>query len=270
MDKFPARLHVLIARKANYAVVIRRGPSDEVCTVGWDIKRNKFSLGQWLKGRIYERRSDLSPDGRHMIYFAMNGKWESETGGSWTAISKTPYLKAIGLWGKGDCWNGGGLFVANKQYWVNHGYGHSVMRKPRGLSEVSDVDLKCSRGNECLGVYFPRLVRDGWRLIDQGQEVTCFEKSFDEHWRLKKMANETINHPVGKGCYYDEHELYNIVTKQSLRFPDWEWADVKRGHIYWADKGKLFQGMVEEDGLCNIKELYDFNDMEFEPIRAPY
>jgi cytochrome bd-type quinol oxidase subunit 2 len=30
-------------------------------------------VGQWLKGRIYERRSDLSPDGKHLIYFAMNG-----------------------------------------------------------------------------------------------------------------------------------------------------------------------------------------------------
>ena len=41
----------------------------------------------------------------------MNGHWGSETGGSWTAISKAPYLKALTLYGKGDCWNGGGLFA---------------------------------------------------------------------------------------------------------------------------------------------------------------
>ena len=161
MNKFPARIHVLIAREANFAIVIRRGPSDKVCTIGWEMKKNKFTIGQWLDGRIYERRSDLSPDGRYMIYFAMNGKWDSETKGSWTAISKTPYLKAIGLWGKGDCWNGGGLFVSNTQYWINHSAGHFIMQKPRGLSEISDVNLEYARGNECLGVYFPRLVRDG-------------------------------------------------------------------------------------------------------------
>jgi len=46
----------------------------------------------------------------------MNGKWESETKGAWTAISKTPYLKAISLFAKGDCWNGGGLFMTDKNF----------------------------------------------------------------------------------------------------------------------------------------------------------
>ena len=184
------------------------------------MKRNKFTVGQWLDGRIYERRSDLSPDGKYMIYFAMNGKWHSETKGSWTAISKTPYLKAIGLWGKGDCWNGGGLFVSNTQYWINHGYGHFIMQKPRGLNEVSEVNLEYAIGNECLGVYFPRLVRDGWKLIEKDQKVTGFQKVINENWQLKKRAYATINPPAGKGCYYDEHELYNIPTKKTLKFPD--------------------------------------------------
>jgi hypothetical protein len=71
---FPARLHVLMASQVPKAVVIRRGPAKSVCTVGWDRRSDRFELGQWLRGRIYERRADLSPDGRHLIYFAMNGK----------------------------------------------------------------------------------------------------------------------------------------------------------------------------------------------------
>src|SRR5947209_12822707 len=94
---FPARLHVLLAREAPYGVVIRRGPSRQVCTVGWDRQTDRFAVGQWLKGRIYERRCDLSPDGRFLLYFAMNGRWHSEAKGAWTAISRAPYLKAIGL-----------------------------------------------------------------------------------------------------------------------------------------------------------------------------
>ena len=70
---FPARLHVLLAGNSSQAVVIRRGPSKHVCVIGWDRSRDTFEEGQWLKGRIYERRCDLSPDGRHLIYFAMNG-----------------------------------------------------------------------------------------------------------------------------------------------------------------------------------------------------
>ena len=71
--------------------------------VALDRTTDKFQLGQWLHGRIYEPRSDLSPDGKHLIYFAINGHWEGEARGSWTAISRDPYLKAITLLAKGDC-----------------------------------------------------------------------------------------------------------------------------------------------------------------------
>jgi hypothetical protein len=97
MKTFPPRIHVLLAREAPLGVVIRRGPSKRVATFLWDRRHDEFSLGQWLKGRIYERRSDLSSDGKYLIYFAMNGKWRSETQGSWTAISRAPYLKALAL-----------------------------------------------------------------------------------------------------------------------------------------------------------------------------
>ena len=85
---FPARLHVLLASKAKVGLVIRRGPSKSVCTILWDQDHDTFRLGQWMRGRIYERRCDLSPDGTRFIYFAMNGRWQSDTKGSWTAISR--------------------------------------------------------------------------------------------------------------------------------------------------------------------------------------
>src|SRR5262245_42678668 len=123
--RFSARLHVLLARDTSFGLVIRRGPSKTVCTIGWDRKSDKFELGQWMRGRIYERRCDLSPDGRHFSYFAMNGKWSSRNRGSWTAISRVPYLKAIAMFKKGDCWNGGGLFLSKRKYWLNDGYRHT-------------------------------------------------------------------------------------------------------------------------------------------------
>ncbi len=69
-EPVPARLHVILAREAPKAVVFRRGPSGCVCTLGWDLETDTFTMGQWLRGRIYEYRSDLSPDGERMIYFA--------------------------------------------------------------------------------------------------------------------------------------------------------------------------------------------------------
>ena len=87
---FPARIHVLLASQAPVGLIIRRGPSKHTATVLWDRRRNTFEMGQWLKGRIYERRSDLSPDGKYFIYLAMNGKSDSEAKGAWTAPRPAP------------------------------------------------------------------------------------------------------------------------------------------------------------------------------------
>jgi hypothetical protein len=136
VEKFPARVHIILARKADYGVIIRRGPSKSVCIIGWDRRKDQFEIGQWMRGRIYERRCDLSPDGKHFIYFAMNGNWSSEVKGSWTAISRAPYLKAIGLWANGSGWNGGGLFMNDSSFWLNSfAFGHDEQQAPKTLRE---------------------------------------------------------------------------------------------------------------------------------------
>jgi hypothetical protein len=57
---FHPRVHILLASHAPLGVVIRRGPSKHVATMLWHRRHDEFQLGQWMKGRIYERRSDLS------------------------------------------------------------------------------------------------------------------------------------------------------------------------------------------------------------------
>ncbi len=110
-DKHPklaaTRLSVLLARKSPMAVIFRRGPSKSVAVISWDTERDEFRLGQWLKGRIYEHRCDLSPSGQKLIYFAANHRNPMRT---WTAVSRPPFLTALLLWPKGDTWDGGGSF----------------------------------------------------------------------------------------------------------------------------------------------------------------
>src|SRR5689334_6204370 len=101
------RIYFLLARKSPLAVIFRRGPSKQVAVITWDTERHEFFLGQWLKGRIYEHRCDLSPSGQKLIYFAAKYGTEMRT---WTAVSRPPFLTAIALWPKGDAWGRGGLF----------------------------------------------------------------------------------------------------------------------------------------------------------------
>ncbi len=291
MGFYPARIHVLMARESRDAVVIRRGPSKSVATIGWDRANDTFTLGQWLRGRIYERRSDISPDGRYFLYFAMNGKWHAESKGSWTALSRAPYLKAVGFWPKGDCWNGGGLFMSKKEYWLNAPCGIREERIPTSLTRRETYPFDCYFGGECPGVYYHQLMRDGWtmtacekhrRIVDgewkfhtlNRESLPChvgavFEKPLPHGWILRKLAYATCSRP-GRGCYFDEHELEHPELDEPIHCRDWEWADLDGGRLVWASQGRLYAGRIGKRGVTDDVMLHDFNGMHFEAISAPY
>jgi hypothetical protein len=285
MPPDPARVHIILARKADTAIIIRRGPSKSVCTIGWNLRNDTFQLGQWLKGRIYERRCDLSPDGKHFIYFVYKGK--SSVGDSFTAISKTPYLKAIGLWQNGSAWNGGGLFISDHTFWLNRFYiCHIEHLSPKGFKQQIEHPFKENYGGECPGVYYIRLQRDGWTLLRSApisedrstnlndilagvDHFTIFNKPLWNGWTLEKTAHVTIKRARGKSTYFDTHRLLH-PDKPAIDLPDWEWADAHKRRILYVKAGILFEGTLNKDGLTSEKPLRDFNDMTFQALKAPY
>ena len=274
MAKFPARIHVLLARDVPVGVVIRRGPAKSVAVLLWDRRNDHFRLGQWLRGRIYERRCDLSPDGEHLIYFAMKGKWSGEAKGSWTAISRAPFLKALAMFPKGDCWNGGGLWTGNGLYWLNDGYGHAVMHDVQYLRRDFNWHPSVNYGGECPGIYYHRLMRDGWTLAGQERAGSrndgfVFEKPCPRGWTLKKISHAQIHAGPGNYSYWDEHVLVH-PSRGSITCPDWEWADLDGDRLVWATGGRLETGRLTPQGLTDRRMLHDFNDMVFEAIAAPY
>ena len=290
MDNFPARLHVLFASNSPLAVVFRRGPSKRVASLLWNRRTDEFQLGQWFKGKIYARRSDLSPDGQHLIYFALGGKWDSRRlGGSWTAISEAPYLTAHSVYLKGDTYNGGGLWTSNTSFWLNELYPHSVLREAPRFKRDTSFSPPRIFGNEDLSVYYLRLQRDGWKFVATSRarlrerisiaepeksysraSVDIFEKPISNGWMLRKLAYSEINRLPGKGCYWDEHELVHPESGKSYSFPDWEWAEVDGKRLVWATGGCLFSGILSSSELGQVTELYNFNSMTFEKVKAPY
>ena len=271
---FPARLHVLFASQARTGVVFRRGPVNAVCTVGWNRETDEFVLGQWFRGRISERRSDLSADGRHLIYFARGGRRHQETKGTWTAISRAPWLHAVTLYGKGDCWQGGGLFTSNEKYWLNGC--HFLVRQDAKLAEGTKYAPEGFFGAECPSVYYRRLSRDGWKLemtVGPDRRVapcTVFSKPLPHGWILRKFAYADVDHPEGASVYWDEHELEHAERKALLSVPTWEWAERDGAALVWAEKGVLYRAVVNPTGPAAAKTLYDFNSMRFENRVAPY
>lgn len=271
----PPRLHVILAREGATAVVIRRGPSRAMAVYAWDRNDDTVRLGQWLKARIYERRCDLSPDGRHLIYFAADAHSLGSGYGGRTAISRAPHLKALTLLAKGDSWHGGGLFTDNTRYWLNDGSGHEVRHEDPAFTRDNDFPWHERYGGECPGVYFIRLQRDGWRLAGvrdktEGSATVVFEKALGPELTLRKLAHTGLGHPVGRGVDHDTHELIRTNTGAVTAQPDWEWADRAGDRLAWAAAGRLFAAPLRPDGPGDARCLHDFSTSVFERTEAPY
>ncbi|TFZ03429.1 hypothetical protein [Ramlibacter rhizophilus] len=272
----PARLHVLLARGSPQALVIRRGPSRHVAVIAWNRAIDQFTLGQWLRGRIYERRCDLSPDGRHWVYFAMHGRCDGPAHATWTAIARAPYLKAETLMRWVGTYHGGGLFTSDDEVWVNQRYGYDLLKDSSHIKRMGKCSPQEYSDTSCLRVYYPRLQRDGWTMVSRVKhrmehELTIFERRIDQRWTLRKLAYATsAMHLVGRGCYFDEHELRSERDGSVTRCPGWEWADLDGLRLVWAQAGCLYSTYMQPDGPGPVKLLFDFNPMAFEAIEAPY
>ena len=262
----PARLYILLARHSPLAVVIRRGPSKQVCTVLWNRKNDSFELGQWLKGRIYEKRCDLSPDGKYLLYFAMKG------GETYTAVSRAPWLKAIEFYPMIGTWEGGGQFLTENKFWLNvHFQREQLLMQSdelqRNESYEPEVHFSVHEGN--------LLLRDGWKLSENSEPTDIspiFEKLLPKGWVLKKIAN--VSMPSTKGMDYFDRDKLELTNKESgSRFEcdDWEWADLDGQSVVWASNGCLYRASIESaDKIGTPKLLCDFNPLKFERREALY
>ena len=120
----PPRLFVIPAAKAEAAVVFRRGPSSWYHVLHWNTAKDEVEPGAWLRGRIYEEKCDLSPDGKLLLCFVHQGrKAGSEYTDAWTAVSRSPWLTALGLWPQGTTYGGGGRFVGERHVVLRTGCG---------------------------------------------------------------------------------------------------------------------------------------------------
>jgi hypothetical protein len=246
----PPRLHVLMRPETDQAVVLRRGGTRVFCSIGWDRSRDTFAVGQWCKHKLYPQRCDISPDGRWLVYFALNGRWRSETLGAWTAVSFAPYLRAVRIWPLGNTWGGGGLLHGDRA------------RLPPG-SDWDRMEVIDERTRLGSGTYVERLRRDGWRH-DRGDGASgkAFEKPFGTAWVLRKKVH---------GEQREWHQL-RAPDGAVVDRPGWEWAEVdeRRRRIVWAEAGALYAARIRARGLGDPQLLFDARAMTFTPIKAPY
>lgn len=238
----------------------------------WDTAKDTFEPGQWFKGRIYDRRCDLSPDGSLIVYFAskITGRSisDKEYTYAWTAVSRPPYFTALALWPKGDCWHGGGLFEGRRTLWLNH---HPSVAKahpdhqPRGLT----VEPNPLARGEDYPVWSKRMARDGWHRVQKGS----YPHSPGWGWTTQRPEVWTRANRSGTTSLYQRldaikftrpggyHESFWLrrETGEEVPIADAEWADWdQRGRLVFARGGKLYAGALKEGRLVE-RELVDLN-----------
>lgn len=268
----PPRIFGILARKAPIVAVLRRGPSKRVALLEWNLDTDTVTLGQWLKVCIYKRRCDLSPDGRHFIYFAMDGRWQGPLGGSWTAVSRMPYQRALHIYAWGHCWNGGGLFVNDKRYWLN-GIGQSEhhAKSPLRVADTPPPGVVPMMGEDPV-TYLPRLARDGWfetarKPGTEGSLEIVFAKTVRPKWHLEKTFRMGMKtDPYGE-CYDDRHRLIGPGTALDM---GGDWAEVHGKEILFARDGGLWRQKVAPEAPAEPRLVADLTAMTFAALPAPY
>jgi hypothetical protein len=281
------RLYVLIARHAPVAVVFRRGPTRNVLLSKWDLLADTFEHGQWLKSRIYERRCDLSPDGKLLIYFAADYKrplW------SWTTISRPPYLTALALWKKGDGWGGGGLFSRPSEILLNHRSDEMTLADSFTLPKEFSVKPFGDRPGwgEDDPIWSTRLARDGW-LLTQYPDFPKPNFGAKLVWNLDPPVVWQKPHPqrtprytlqmVVRGIHEKDGPWYvvdyNLLapgkTVMSLGRCDWADWDPK-GDLLFAQSGCIYRLSAEKKHFPPIelsRLIADFTELKFENVAPP-
>lgn len=103
------RIYCIPAADTPVAAVLMRGPSKWSHLGRWHLEDGSYEPGAWLGGRIFPRRSDLSPDGQYLCYFAHKPSATWDYGEAYIALSKLPWLTALhafrtcGTWTRGYC-----------------------------------------------------------------------------------------------------------------------------------------------------------------------
>lgn len=229
-------IYVLMARDAPRAVIFRRGPRRQVLLLSWNLDTDAIEPGQWFKGRIYERRCDLSPDGELLIYLAAK-QWMQN--GTWTAISRPPYFTALALWRKLTTYGGGGLFESSRSVALNHAEDDFALAEGFQLPPSFDVHpiAKWAGGGEDEPIWSRRLARDGWTLTSEAKVVNRGDYKASVWMQLEPPMTWEKLHPLVPDRYTLQMSISGIRERQGAfyRMEHFVGDSHVLGRSDWAD-----------------------------------
>lgn len=278
----PCRLFPIFARSAPRAVIFRRGPSDWTRLILWHTDTDEFEPGQWFKGRIFFRRSDMSPDGEKLIYFARKVRkkppQDEDYIYSWTAISKPPYYTALALWPKGNTWHGGGLFIDDRTVFLNHKPAKAIPH-PDHLPRDLDVRPNPNATGEDDPVFSEHLSRDGWQVqqewvLEERRTRGAYFVTIQPEVRVKRNNTKRyvlmLTRRMDDLDYSEQFDVQDSAGRSLLDTHGVLWLDWdQRDRLILFRSGKVIVAEEDEDLKFQVRELADFSSHKPKRVVAP-
>ena len=264
----PPRIYCIPATDAPVVAVFRRGPSNWAHVGRWDVAAGRYEPGAWLGGRIFPRRSDLSPDGQYLCYFAHKPSATWEHGEAYVAIAKLPWLTALHSFSTCGTWTRGYCFTQDS-----------------GSDEPQDPPLPIPYGLRSIpAVQFANERRRGW-IEASDSPARDPTDAWDQHRNARMRKSQPQGTRVlcveSVGWAGGEFGVDQAVDGLRVRYAlecngdielldDLQWADWSReGHLLVALRsGRLQIRSLEGDRPTILFEV-DLSNLEPNPTPAP-
>lgn len=267
--------YVIVARAAPRAVVLRRGPSEWWHLTLWETDRDRFTSGQWFRGKLYPAKCDLSPDGLLFSYFAGKFRTIDVSHGydrTWIAVSRPPYFTALALWPVGDTWGGPTVFHDDGSFYPETSYAtHPNHRE--GPLRIGGFQV----GPEEARVRRYHWGRNGWQpvyLDSPAKRLTAFDPLL-KAWR-KAEGRYCLERqlPRGEDVFPSRVRAHYVIYKgdgeTELASFRAHWADFDQsGRLVATKDGRILAADIHRHHGLRWIELADFSAEKPVTFAAP-
>jgi hypothetical protein len=210
----------------------------------WDLFQRRYEPGAWFHGRIFPRRSDLSPDGRLLCYFAHKPGATWTHGEAYVGISRLPWLATLQAFATCGTWTRGYYFIRDG---ASDDGEQMKLPIPYDLRSIPAVQFANER-------------RRGWK-----EAPFCPPRDPDDIWDQRRNARMEKRQPGGRrllcvesvgwagGEFGVDQAVDGVRVRYSLEFDgkierldDVQWGD-------WDQEGQLL--IATRSGKLQIRKM---------------
>ena len=264
-----SRVHLLAAREAPVVVILQRKRNRLFHVITVDTQTHAITEGSWFRGMLHPLDSDVSFDGKFMVYRANGASYRA----AWSGVCRLPWLKT--LVHVEDPITGGGYFSGPNDL-KTHGWDHSEkIVSTDDIPFTIERDPKRHLGEE-LAIIYGRLERDGFARLgaNWGEEQTLTTPTFhvpcvgDDGWGRRPAPGypELQMRYVG---YFAAGITFAITLDE---YPELlagaDWATWDSGNNLWVVR----PGVAEQYTLDDLRRgtpSYSLGVDQFEPPPKP-